>query len=62
MKEIHKLYKQKENRLENKPKKPVSSFFMFYQDNKGEMASQHGEVIGARIAQLVAENWRKLTP
>lgn len=26
------------------------------------MANQHGEVIGARIAQIVAENWRKLTP
>lgn len=36
------------------PKKPISSFFMYYQDHSKEFTAQVGEVGGSRLAQLVA--------
>jgi hypothetical protein len=50
-----------ENQItDNTPKKPVSSFFLFYQERSKDLAVQTGEVVGSKIAQLVADSWHSL--
>lgn len=47
---------------ENKPKKPVSSFFIFYQDKLKELGPKAGEgASGPKISQIVAEAWNALS-
>jgi hypothetical protein len=54
MKDLDDIYRLKEGKLDNQPKKPISSFFMYYQDHSKEFTAQVGEVGGSRLAQIVA--------
>lgn len=54
MKDLDEIYRVKEGKSDNMPKKPISSFFMYYQDHSKEFTAQVGEVGGSRLAQLVA--------
>jgi hypothetical protein len=60
MKDLNQIYRSKEEKLDNLPKKPVSSFFMYYQDHSKDFTAQVGEVGGSRLAQIVADTWKKL--
>jgi hypothetical protein len=46
---------------ENRPKKPVSSFFIFYQEKLKELGPKSGDVNGPKISQIASEAWKAMT-
>lgn len=61
MKKLKKKFKPYELEYqENKPKKPVSSFFIFYQEKIKELGPK-GDSSGPKLSQIVADAWNSLT-
>jgi hypothetical protein len=45
----------------HRPKAPVSSFFLYYQEEAKNIAVQYNESVGSRIARLASNIWKTMT-
>lgn len=46
----------------HRPKAPVSSFFLFYQEEAKNIANQYGQTVGSRLARLASTIWKGMSP
>ena len=49
------------NIISKKPKHPVSNYIIFFREKGQEIAKENGEVLGSKIAKLVAETWKGMS-
>lgn len=45
----------------HRPKAPVSSFFIFYQDQAKNIATKFGQTVGSKIAKLASDVWKNMS-
>jgi hypothetical protein len=45
----------------HRPKAPVSSFFLYYQEEAKNIAVQSGETVGSRLARLASSIWKTMS-
>lgn len=45
----------------HRPKAPVSSFFIFYQEEAKNIAQKYGETVGAKLAKLASNLWKDMS-
>lgn len=48
-------------RLENKPKAPVSSFFIYYRQNGKQLSEIHNLPQGPKMIKVASEIWNNMT-
>lgn len=45
----------------HRPKAPVSSFFLYYQEEAKNIATLHGETVGSRLARIASSIWKGMS-
>ena len=49
------------NIISKKPKHPISNYIIFFREKGQEIAKEKGEVLGSKIAKLVADTWKGMS-